>query len=783
MKQPKRTRSVAAAAWILLGLASWIGSLPGEGPKPHPASSGPERLRIGPGVAPRPAPPGFRSAAVPAQVRRGVARHIVRSVPAGPLRLELPEPKKRRPPTRSLKGGDPVPRGAVGAPAAPLVPPLETSFDAGDFDTNPALNGGFLFIPPDPIGAAGPEHLVNVVNTYLQAWEKDGTLDFELSLADFFGALGPDGFPFDPKVIYDQYQDRWVVVALEFEDTTFGDPVNDSRLLLAVSDDWDPNGTWFEVAIDAVTDIGGTDHWADYPGFAVDEEAVYVTANMFEFFSFGGTFGGNRLWAIEKGAGSGGFYDGAGAAVTVLDPYGPSCLTSEPFCSTTQPAHMFGAAPAGVGTFLVLFSGLTDGMAEFLQITRLDDPLGSPSFDSQFVDFGNVSDSSFPPMPDAPQSGTGVLIETNDLRTLDAAWRADSLFVSTTVNPNPGHSEDNEATAYWVQVDTSDLGALALGGGDFVTGEDIAANTHTFMAAISVNSDRNAAVGFADSASSIFASAHFTTLDLAAGSDTGSEVLRDGLDFYIRDYGSGRNRWGDYTGMEVDPADQCFWVFNEYAITRGTPDGSGDDGRWGTAFGKFCPFPVLFAEGFLGGPGVPPGWTVERGTAEVDGFSLNGTPDTDPGFDQQKFRAVANAGAFDGCDLCIVEARVFSTNPLPDAIPATLNARLLTHFFSKQSNFAVTIKPDQDKVVVRQKEGTVTLVRDDIDVPGLALDTWYSLRVVFDGVAFDVFLDDRLLVRQDSEFADPGLPAGTVGFQSRDSDMKIDLVAARDPSP
>jgi hypothetical protein len=31
------------------------------------------------------------------------------------------------------------------------------------------------------------------------------------------------------------------------------------------------------------------------------------------------------------------------------------------------------------------------------------------------------------------------------------------------------------------------------------------------------------------------------------------------------------NRWGDYTALSVDPADDCtFWYFNEYIATSGT---------------------------------------------------------------------------------------------------------------------------------------------------------------------------------------------------------------------
>ncbi|HHJ53524.1 MAG TPA: hypothetical protein ENJ89_10045, partial [Caldithrix abyssi] len=48
-----------------------------------------------------------------------------------------------------------------------------------------------------------------------------------------------------------------------------------------------------------------------------------------------------------------------------------------------------------------------------------------------------------------------------------------------------------------------------------------------------------------------------------------------------------RNRWGDYSAMSVDPADDLnFWVFNQYAMQRGSPTGS-EDGRWATCFGNF----------------------------------------------------------------------------------------------------------------------------------------------------------------------------------------------------
>lgn len=86
-----------------------------------------------------------------------------------------------------------------------------------------------------------------------------------------------------------------------------------------------------------------------------------------------------------------------------------------------------------------------------------------------------------------------------------------------------------------------------------------------------------------------------------------------GLDYYVRTFTSGstgRNRWGDYTATVVDPLDDSFWTFNEYALTRGTAFG-GEDGRWGTRWGKFT-------ASLNNQPSLTP-----SGTAYLDTISVN----------------------------------------------------------------------------------------------------------------------------------------------------------------
>jgi len=472
------------------------------------------------------------------------------------------------------------------------APGVGTTIEGINFDED-AANSGFYHIPPDPIGTAGPNHLISVVNTSIEWFTKAGVKQNSQRLGknstsitgSFFESLTPANATFDPKVIYDQYAGRFLVVTLERVDppaTTF------SRILIAVSDDSDPNGTWYFYAINSKILMGGVDHWADYPGFAVDEEAVYITANMYTFGSK--IFGGSRLWIVNKTP----FYTGGSAVVTVHDPSVAASLPDT--ASTLQPAHMFGTGPTGVGTFLVT-TGWVSGSTDFLSIIRIDNPLATPTFSNQFISLGNITTGST--FPDAPQQGTTVKIETNDVRALNAIWRNNALWTTNTVVP-PSGSDAGQATAHWYKINTSNLSSLSLQDQGNVGGEDIASGTYTFFPSIAVDASGNMAIGFAASGPNIYPGAYYTgrLANDPAGTVQPTGVLRSGLDFYIRTFSDTRNRWGDYSGISVDPVDDAtFWVFNEYAITRGTilPQYPGQDGRWGTAFGgfTFAPTPSL----------------------------------------------------------------------------------------------------------------------------------------------------------------------------------------------
>ena len=469
---------------------------------------------------------------------------------------------------------------------------IAANFLGPGFDDN-GSETGLVFIPPDPNGAAGTDRIIAVVNVLIEARTKAGTRIFIDSLKDFFSPLGAatlGTFTFDPKVIYDQHENRFVVVTLEKTDAP-----EESRILLAVSKTGTPAtvtaADWNYLSIDSKTNIGAIAHWADYPGFEVDEEAIYITNNMFQFASTGGpTFGGVRLWIVDKGV-IGGFYAGAPASFTIHDPYAGGGIAA-----TTMPAQVFGAGGIGPGrgTFLVSYSGINIGIDEAVQVVRVDAPLGVPTFTQSFVNIGDIEGPSFPSLPDAPQSGTGTTIEVNDRRALDAVWRDDVLWLTTTILPNSG-PDAGETTAHWFKLDTSAVpaGPITLADQGDIGGEDIALDTFTFFPSVAVNAAGDAMFGFAGSAPTIFPGA-FVTGRLAAdpvGTVQASATVQAGTDFYIRTFGSLQNRWGDYSGISLDPTnDSLFWVFNQFADQRGTVIAA-EDGRWGTAWAEVS-FPL-----------------------------------------------------------------------------------------------------------------------------------------------------------------------------------------------
>ncbi|GEM_PF-2303800 len=453
--------------------------------------------------------------------------------------------------------------------------------EAINYSHDDSLNG-WGQTPPDNAACIGPNHFLLAVNTAIEWYTKmDRIRQYSESLNTFFAATSPSDL-FDPRVLWDQYNNRYIVLADEENDNS-----KISYIHIAVSKTDDPNDGWNFQRVNTKLNIDGTDTWLDFPSLGVSTDAFYLNGNMFTFSS---TYKATRMWIFDKG-----LYGSDTSSYHVYDPSTEAGLANQAF--TIQPAHMYGSQPNGDGLFM--FSSEWDdnnGNNDMIAVFRIDDPLGAsggPQFNVQFVNPGEIHDNSSG-VPSAPQLGSDVKIDFGDDRAQSCVWRGDTLVGTFTVNPSSG-SQAGQATDFWFTVNTSTFNNLQIGQQGFIEGDDIADATYTGFPAISINQNGDIAIGFSASAATIYAGAYFAVHQATdpAGTIRGSQEMHPGEDYYVR---TGLpihigNRWGDYSSIALDPVDTThFWVYNQYAWTRGDSDAFAKEaGRWATAFAQIDP--------------------------------------------------------------------------------------------------------------------------------------------------------------------------------------------------
>ncbi|MFO0910376.1 MAG: hypothetical protein U0794_18860 [Isosphaeraceae bacterium] len=160
---------------------------------------------------------------------------------------------------------------AIGIPAITL---------ADQFNLNP---GGFASIPPDTMGAVGPNHFVEVINSSLAIYNKTTGARIQYVNPDtFFGSVQLGG-TFDPRVVYDRESGRWFMTIMEFGSTSAGNDV-----LLAVSKNSNPayavnpTDSWNFYRLGMkVPQAGSVTTFTDYSSLGVDSNGVYFGATYF----------------------------------------------------------------------------------------------------------------------------------------------------------------------------------------------------------------------------------------------------------------------------------------------------------------------------------------------------------------------------------------------------------------------------------------------------------------------------------------------------------------------
>ncbi|MFL5312413.1 MAG: hypothetical protein ACJ79H_18415 [Myxococcales bacterium] len=422
-------------------------------------------------------------------------------------------------------------------------------------------------MPPDPDGAVGPNHYVQVVNFAVTIFNKSGTIlrgpiGSNTIWANLPGVCSTD-VSGDAVVLYDSAADRWVISQMAgFEH------LPDSHQCVAVSATGDPLGAY------NLYQVGPIGLKNDYPKLGIWSDAYYLTYNGYDP---SGSFVHTTACALDRTS-----------MIQGLAMRDPQCINLPSQYFGLLPADLDGARPppASAPNYLAALIGTNAiGIWQFFvnwtnpASTTLAGPISLAT--APFSDAPGINGF-------APQAGTTNLLETlGDRLMYRLAYRNfgdhEAMVANHTVSTTVGGATVTGLRWYEIRIAN---GVPAI----FQQSTYAPDSDDRFMASAALDQSGNLAIGFSLSGSTRFPEIRYTgriaidTLNaMTQGDNTAiaSSGFQDGADGF-------RSRWGDYSRMTLDPVDDCtFWYTSEYLTF------SGEGSNWRTRLQSFklpgCP--------------------------------------------------------------------------------------------------------------------------------------------------------------------------------------------------
>jgi len=442
--------------------------------------------------------------------------------------------------------------GAIARSSLLNMPAPSLSFDGlTNYDNIDAFN--LLIIPPDMNGDVGPAHYVQTANALVRIFSKSGqALTPPFKMSSLFAPLNTicstrdDGLPI---VLYDPLADRWLL-------SQYCTAFPPFRQLVAVSKTGDPAGQYhiYEFVMPNV-------RIHDFVKFAVWPDGYYMSSEEF----IGADFSGHGLFAFDR------------QKMLNGDPTAGFVYFNRPLPAVSSvrkgnflPADLDGLRPPPVGTPNLFVTYLADEYGDAFDGLRLfefranfADPLSStfverPESPWEVAEFDPTSP---PDRTDIAQPPPGERLDSNsDRLSYRLAYRnlgtSESLVVAKTVRVA---SDPYRAGVRVYEIKRNGVGPYS------VTEQSTIGTTDAsrWIGAAAQDHQGNIAVGYNFASEqkrpSILYSGKLATEPTGTFRNEATLVEGSGVQ---KAFGW---RWGDYTGLVVDPVDDCtFWQTGEY---------------------------------------------------------------------------------------------------------------------------------------------------------------------------------------------------------------------------
>jgi hypothetical protein len=466
-----------------------------------------------------------------------------------PLRTLPPKPAHGR----KEENEHPIPVPAGSAEADPVVQTEAPAAQAPTLGANFEGIGVQNSAPPDTNGAAGPSAYVQIVNQSFQVFSKTGSSLYgpvpTNTLWTGFGGgceANDDG---DGTVVYDPLANRFIIQQFSVSTTPYLE-------CIAVSTSGDPTGTWNRYSFGGF----GT-NFPDYPKLGVWPDAYYVTYNLFG--NNGNVWSGPEVCAYDRAK----MLTGAAATqqckpVNNLNVGGLLPATVD---SSTAP-------PAGSQNYILAFD------TGVLDLWKFHVDWSTPA-NSMLTGPTSIPVAAFSPACNGgtcvPQKSTKVKLDSLGDRLMNRlVYRNfgdhESLVVSHSVTAG------SVVGMRWYELRVSGGSLNVYQQGTYAPAD----SKYRWMGSTAMDGNGDIALGFSVSNNSTYPGISYTGRlagDPLGTMTQGETVLRAGTGSQTQNL----HRWGDYSSMSIDPADDCtFWYTNEYLASNGSFN-------WHTRIGSF----------------------------------------------------------------------------------------------------------------------------------------------------------------------------------------------------
>ncbi|MCC7387537.1 MAG: hypothetical protein IT431_02085 [Phycisphaerales bacterium] len=485
-------------------------------------------------------------------------------------------PQVEREAGRPLRpGGDPwIPDGTGYWPQLSEDRPGPSSQPLMQNHEGPGPNG---LNPPDPDMARGRDYQLCATNDDFAVYDSCGN---ELFYRDINDYLGISDFMFDPKVIFDPWNSRWVMMYHLKEDSP-----QSSRLVFVVSGNEIPFGVagssvWY-YSVSVLQDGGtGDASWADYFDLGYSNSQISTAGNMFRF---AGGFRWGRIMVFDKAA----MY-----AAGSLGYWNWWNLTNADGTQTNTPRACKMQTSWSEGGFNIdaMFVNSRWGGGNRLTFWKARDVFSTNLLSKADTVVGNYTTP-----PDAVQPNGGSL-DTIDCRLMTAIVSNDFLNgngieLFTSLNTTRNGSDVGtllykfDAVSHALEFE-SNFGSAGFDYWFASSATDYSGSNFWVFTRTANSAGNEPEIRFVDMNQGVFSSSSSLIKD-GTGSASG---------FRWGDYFGGELDWGDYWNNGGSSGQHKVWLYAEY----GTP------GSWGTHVGATS----VFSQGSISSVSPGGAWVI-----------------------------------------------------------------------------------------------------------------------------------------------------------------------------